>query len=101
SPEHRKVHSFPTRRSSDLPRLPQAFQNAVLPVIHTFDRVDIEERAQRTMEGPLHLAIEAFDKPADQAVRIVGAAVREKDIEPVRSEEHTSELQSLRHLVCR
>src|SRR5262245_65110298 len=36
----------------------------------------------------------------DEARRVF-AAIAEKDPECARSEEHTSELQSLRHLVCR
>src|SRR5258705_1833598 len=41
-------------------------------------------------------------EPADEAVRPLADAVRTAIEAPFRrSEEHTSELQSLRHLVCR
>src|SRR5262245_62696601 len=61
SPNHRYLHSFPTRRSSDLPRVRPARSHA-----------------------------EAGARPAQLSLREVS-----------RSEEHTSELQSLRQLVCR
>src|SRR5207237_8297911 len=68
---HLDLHSFPTRRSSDLVCLP---------------RGDLVARGQ-----PVHVF---------QIARLVGihAAVQK---EPVRSEEHTSELQSHLNLVCR
>src|SRR5205814_8584163 len=68
---HRTLHSFPTRRSSDLePGLAGT----------------VEE--QRVVEGP-------------QERRCGIRRVRNGGRSAVRSEEHTSELQSLRHLVCR
>src|SRR5437899_10720079 len=82
----RHLHSSPTRRSSDL----------------------LDRRAR--------LADDAADQPADRAHRLerveglgwlrarpcdARAAKEEGDGEVPRSEEHTSELQSLRHLVCR
>src|ERR1039458_9759100 len=57
--DHRDLHSFPTRRSSDLIRVPMSTGEG-----RDDDRGDGAELGQR-------------------------------------SEEHTSELQSLRHLVCR
>src|SRR5438876_4267769 len=61
SAAHRNLHSFPTRRSSDLVARPDA-------------------RRPRSRNGPCH-------RPAHQRLP--------------RSEEHTSELQSPVHLVCR
>src|SRR5262245_64952055 len=63
------LHSFPTRRSSDLRRAPTSL--AEPSASHAPPRA----RAGLPAAAP---------------------AVR-----PLRSEEHTSELQSLRHLVCR
>src|SRR5947199_5150806 len=67
----RHLHSFPTRRSSDLGLAPAN-------VDHGFDNAYVQSwnlNAQR------------------EVMRGLGVTVR--------SEEHTSELQSLRHLVCR
>src|SRR5437899_6571760 len=70
----RDLHSFPTRRSSDLP--PPC-------------RTGSSDRRKRWL-GLLHSA------------RRRGTALRRKAVpRRRRSEEHTSELQSLRHLVCR
>src|SRR5437899_5156125 len=64
SDTHRDVHSFPTRRSSDLDRMGH-FYNTI-----NKETLDLQR----------------------------GVVQNEKR---QRSEEHTSELQSLRHLVCR
>src|SRR5438045_7384203 len=61
---HRVLHSFPTRRSSDL--------SCAMPCL------------------PL--------KIGQRGVKCRDSAITGKSL---RSEEHTSELQSLRHLVCR
>src|SRR5205814_8373299 len=67
---HRDLHSFPTRRSSDLcEQLKLALQ--ILQMVIVLDAF-LRETVQRVVHS----------------------------IE-LRSEEHTSELQSLRHLVCR
>src|SRR5580700_8258967 len=63
SGDHRDLHSFPTRRSSDLPALPVALVATAL--------------------------LDAGDAALSASSRAV------------RSEEHTSELQSRRDLVCR
>src|SRR5438876_5736834 len=65
--DHRDLHSFPTRRSSDL--------HALVPEV---------------VRDLVHLLEPAHDAPLQ--VQLVG--------DP-RSEEHTSELQSPVHLVCR
>src|SRR5205814_9638572 len=88
--------SFPTRRSSDLERfldfvLPRRRRDddaiADAPVGHAADRADLAiARLRRLIElGP------SIDER--RAVQIHPSHAR--------SEEHTSELQSLRHLVCR
>src|SRR5437899_5026017 len=64
SVDHRYLHSFPTRRSSDLDQ-----------------SMDVPER--RSHCGRCR------------------RAERLRELRRARSEEHTSELQSLRHLVCR
>src|SRR5205814_10486607 len=69
SADHRDLHSFPTRRSSDL----------------TLVQRDPEQLADHSQ---WQLKCDSIDQ-VDWLV------------ERQRSEEHTSELQSLRHLVCR
>src|SRR5947199_3174332 len=71
---HRDLHSFPTRRSSDLSR---EATNAGCAVI-----------SKRRLSRP---GVRIFPRRRD----------RLRDYKRFRSEEHTSELQSLRHLVCR
>src|SRR5205814_2763055 len=70
----RHLHSFPTRRSSDLPRL---------------------RPAGRQRDGGHHGRGPAA--PGGRERRLTGREAPRL----LRSEEHTSELQSLRHLVCR
>src|SRR5205814_9148997 len=72
----RALHSFPTRRSSDLVRLP-------LPREPLRPRRRLRERPVPARHGP------------------AAGARRGRPRSGPRSEEHTSELQSLRHLVCR
>src|SRR5205823_13133748 len=72
SDDHRVLHSFPTRRSSDLPMSSKRSMPSI--------------GATATSGGP---GISHWDIPP------MFAATR------VRSEEHTSELQSLAYLVCR
>src|SRR5262249_61196410 len=70
--------SFPTRRSSDLdPLVAELFGRAVAAVVQAGDR---------RLDGVAH--------------RALGRAVDAVALIP-RSEEHTSELQSLTNLVCR
>src|SRR5436309_9462140 len=67
--DHRDLHSFPTRRSSD------------------FGPADIDQ----------HEASDLPEHPAGKPEQH-----REpQDVDPPRSEEHTSELQSRENLVCR
>src|SRR5438045_5220789 len=75
---HPDLHSFPTRRSSDLGRLVHARKEDALHAA----------RHQRDGGALLAPGRNALGKLREQMVRR-------------RSEEHTSELQSLRHLVCR
>src|SRR5437899_11843375 len=70
SGDHRDLHSFPTRRSSDL--LPRGLEEALR----------VRDRRLLPRATPLY----------SEEGAVAGVE---------RSEEHTSELQSLRHLVCR
>src|SRR5205814_7506747 len=90
--DHRVLHSFPTRRSSDLSSEYVARSRARRSNTHraSADRCG-QAGAASTSRRPLrnrerNAAAKSFDR------NCAGAR---------RSEEHTSELQSLRHLVCR
>src|SRR5436305_2210962 len=85
--------TFPTRRSSDLDadhREPVAFLRPQAPAIN-------ETLAERIFAGPMFLGkLRAHDRGA------LGTKFAEKHWPGEnRSEEHTSELQSRPHLVCR
>src|SRR5205814_10581840 len=87
SVDPRHPHSFPRRRSSDLP----ALQDQIVTLLEALAVVDgIRVRPPLLDADPAHEAGEH-------------AAARDQigHRELLRSEEHTSELQSLRHLVCR
>src|SRR5438876_4031139 len=76
SAAHRDLHSFPTRRSSDLPRCCRA-----------------RDRRTRQSGGP--------DRRGRLPHTPVSRSVGTPALASTRSEEHTSELQSPVHLVCR
>src|SRR5436853_7345938 len=73
SGDHRDLHSFPTRRSSDLGKL----------------------GPERKREISATIPLARLGRADDVAGACVFLA------SDLRSEEHTSELQSLRHRVCR
>src|SRR5262245_62669879 len=82
----RSLHSFPTRRSSDLPNNPFIKTLSTIPVA---PGVRVNSIVAVKGEGP-------YEDGDDGVVQYQSA-----HIDGVRSEEHTSELQSLRHIVCR
>src|SRR5205814_7110610 len=93
-------HSFPTRRSSDLP------EKTVFP-----QRLAKGPRLQDLLQfGGFSLVLTRRNDGADIFNRLVQRILSRRDLAQIlrpkrkaeaRSEEHTSELQSLRHLVCR
>src|SRR5690606_42009141 len=80
---HRALHSFPTRRSSDLVQAEQAFH----PIgdVHRAGLIHGQAQGAPTCVGQ-HVDVAFGAQPHDVAIR---------------SEEHTSELQSRENLVCR
>src|SRR5690606_41448754 len=87
--DHRLLPSFPTRRSSDL-ALHRCFQEIAVP------GADVQEplAQAQTLKGADNVVI--------AAQRLAGAAADHGGhVLQVRSEEHTSELQSRENLVCR
>src|SRR5690606_41673167 len=79
--DHRHLHSFPTRRSSDLPVADPAEDRRP---------VHAQARGQRRHVDPVALD----ERLASEVEHALG-------LRPRRSEEHTSELQSRENLVCR
>src|SRR5207253_9084115 len=98
---HRDLHSFPTRRSSDL-ELAEAGYEALktLPYYNHFFKttnpwtVELAAKLARLLpNGHEHILFANSGSEAnDSALKL---------IRYYRSEEHTSELQSRGHLVCR
>src|SRR5688572_32580573 len=91
---HRALHSFPTRRSSDLARLIQhqaIVDVAGLKETETIEPVKVHVAAPQKWEA-LNIKHSALfiDAQWRSPSRLTG-----------RSEEHTSELQSQSNLVCR
>src|SRR5205814_9886754 len=83
---HLDLHSFPTRRSSDL---------GSAAMIEKLIKAGADPNAALTTTGDTALMMAArTGKTRAVSVLLESGA-------NVRSEEHTSELQSLRHLVCR
>src|SRR5205814_9156166 len=94
------LHSFPTRRSSDLLRGPRAErlprENLVLAELLALPRpCTLRPDPKRP---PIQLP-HCVEMTAVERQYVAAAVPRRQDDD--RSEEHTSELQSLRHLVCR
>src|SRR5436853_2415455 len=89
--DHRDLHSFPTRRSSDLgdATATETIQDKIM-----FLRGGKKNSFEQGF-GLLRGIAGAF------GVLLVEVMDVGPDITRSRSEEHTSELQSLRHLVCR
>src|SRR5947199_1391309 len=79
--DHRDLHSFPTRRSSDLLER-QGYAAA-------FQDPEVLKAIQNGPIGAIAITVVEWSGQ-DQQMQVIP-----------RSEEHTSELQSLRHLVCR
>src|SRR5205823_14903026 len=83
---HPFLHSFPTRRSSDL-------------LFHTAVPVSFKTRLVSAKKNVVETIACIADLP-DESSRI-GARIQLNILNVYRSEEHTSELQSLAYLVCR
>src|SRR5205823_15053903 len=88
---HRDLHSFPTRRSSDLDAREGPFGAG-------FDSV-LEARRHEADEFYASVIPASLDPDAANVMRQALAGMLWS--KQFRSEEHTSELQSLAYLVCR
>src|SRR5205823_11143496 len=94
---HRDLHSFPTRRSSDLGVEPPD-QRQELRFARLL-RQPVVEGAHAAAGDHFHLASDVT--LARQIVADEHDGQSRRDTAVARSEEHTSELQSLAYLVCR
>src|SRR5690348_17390944 len=90
----RYITSLPTRRSSDLDRK-----------LRYVGAIDDSERVQHVERWYLREALDALLAGKETPVaktKVVGCSIKwAGKADSVRSEEHTSELQSTVHLVCR
>src|SRR5207253_10292851 len=86
SPAHPHLHSFPTRRSSDLAAI---------------DAVLAKDPGAATNIADQWLTLALYERNPAEARRALTALPPEGCRNETRSEEHTSELQSRGHLVCR
>src|SRR5690606_40411628 len=96
---HRALRSFPTRRSSDL--VVVVLCGAVTYFVFNLANDDFDTY-HRTIGQ--HVAALRSDDPERQRAAVAQLSIRrEAHVLPalVRSEEHTSELQSRENLVCR
>src|SRR5262245_45564300 len=98
---HLVLHSFPTRRSSDL------HLAAEIGVPRRVDNIDLHPLVRErnvlgeNRDAPLSLQIVRVEDALPLQLRFAEQAALAQQAVDQRSEEHTSELQSLRHLVCR
>src|SRR5207244_11291000 len=88
------LHSFPTRRSSDLLHiLPHVRLHVVRPRRPSVEKDHARRARIERHHGVIPVALERHRAPLPP---LLGQITH-----PYRSEEHTSELQSPDHLVCR
>src|SRR5205823_14053676 len=93
--DHQHLHSFPTRRSSDLE--PGETAALVEPDGRGVVLFDVEQDLLQAAAAEVRQA-EVGERPPQPEPLGVGVDAEDVDL---RSEEHTSELQSLAYLVCR
>src|SRR5690606_41713925 len=98
---HRKLHSFPTRRSSDLEQVLDTCQEATgITVERTVSDAIGDRFTQAASSGDTPDLI-ILDNPSVTQFAETGILADNEASGIDRSEEHTSELQSRENLVCR
>src|SRR5205823_10696524 len=95
------THSFPTRRSSDLihPRLDARRALGTVIAEHGVEGADLEPAGQKVGARPAGKAADVR-RAIGEARKAEVDDLLDRQLEMIRSEEHTSELQSLAYLVC-
>src|SRR5205814_9964070 len=96
SVDHRDLPSFPTRRSSDLRITRVTLRDVAASMISAISGWTVGSPPE-SMSASIRPPSRSIAVSSDR--RMCGS--RAWRLTPGRSEEHTSELQSLRHLVCR
>src|SRR5690606_39428207 len=96
----RALHSFPTRRSSDLDRQLETMGHVYLDGLSAALLPHVIDNDGDRIRTTLRQALEFHEGVVDQRLTFIDARNRSV-IEVLRSEEHTSELQSRENLVCR
>src|SRR5205823_9757199 len=99
-PTHPNRHSFPTRRSSDLVIEMNPYPLAVIDKT-VKDNRRIGLGIMGWADVLFLLGVPYDSKEATDLADRLMSFVKEKSHDQSRSEEHTSELQSLAYLVCR
>src|SRR5688572_31877931 len=95
-PYHPDLHSFPTRRSSDLLK-----KTPVGQFIRTKQEVVNIENITEGGKPKVRVAFKQAGSTSDASETITADYCISTIPLPIRSEEHTSELQSQSNLVCR
>src|SRR5690606_41485287 len=96
----RDVHRFPTRRSSDL-MAEQGLYRWGNQYVTREERERIEAQ-QKEIQGQLDVLARRFDELEGRIREIdVQGEQNDRTLRQLRSEEHTSELQSRENIVCR
>src|SRR5205807_5950563 len=96
---HQYLHSFPTRRSSDLLWLAHEHPEMVYAFVGTGQAVSMQQNEEAGYRIVLQAARNTKNERAIKELESV--APYPPAIPDMRSEEHTSELQSPCNLVCR
>src|SRR5690606_39452747 len=90
--EQRPLHSFPTRRSSDLRRdVEEKIHRLPLSYFDRMPRGELLSRVTNDIDNVSQSLQQTLSQLLTSLLTVIG----------VRSEEHTSELQSRENLVCR
>src|SRR5688500_19516569 len=91
------IPSFPTRRSSDLAH---RFPERVGDVLREYDDLRLRLRESRARQGDECSNNDGYQLHCILLLNVTSAKTARITITPMRSEEHTSELQSPSNLVC-